>query len=174
MGYTPTKAAAVRRPPVLRARTMQSNACPVAQLQRQRQRAGTRRAHGAILETCVCGCRRCPPPAPRAAHRQGGGQSRDSSACKSLAHSNQISLHPTKPPLPQHHSRHRLICPTYTPIPPRHPPLMTDPLVPSEDGLTGAEVMAQRNAFRNSFAADKWCDHAVSRAFLFRPFGCMR
>jgi hypothetical protein len=35
---------------------------------------------------------------------------------------------------------------------------MTDPLVASEAGLTGDEVMAQRNAFRNSFAADKWCN----------------
>ena len=43
---------------------------------------------------------------------------------------------------------------------------MTDPLVASEEGLTGAEVMAQRNAFRNSFAADKWCCKTHASGFV--------
>jgi hypothetical protein len=43
-------------------------------------------------------------------------------------------------------------------------PAMTDPLVASEAGLTGDQVMAQRNAFRNSFAADKWCEHTLSHS----------
>jgi hypothetical protein len=39
-------------------------------------------------------------------------------------------------------------------------------LTASEEGLTGEEVMAQRNAFRNSFAADKWYSHAPAREVL--------
>jgi hypothetical protein len=30
--------------------------------------------------------------------------------------------------------------------------------------FTGNEVMAQRNSFRNSFAADKWCDFTIRRS----------
>jgi hypothetical protein len=39
---------------------------------------------------------------------------------------------------------------------------MNGPLAASEKGLSGVEVMAQRNAFRNSFAADKWYDKLLS------------